>query len=78
MVRRALERVVPIQRNLSVRGLTHLRRGALMGRGIKDPWSPRVPPSGEGGPASPAGWRWSPPRSARSRGDNPGSGPSPT
>jgi DNA-binding MarR family transcriptional regulator len=45
MIKRALERVVPTQRNLSVRGLTHLWRGALMGQGIKNPWSPRVPPS---------------------------------
>jgi DNA-binding MarR family transcriptional regulator len=41
MVRRALERVFPAERNLSVRGLTHLWRGALMGRGSKDPWPPR-------------------------------------
>jgi DNA-binding MarR family transcriptional regulator len=44
MVKRALQRVFPRERNLSVRGLFHLRRGALMGRGIKDPWPPRAPP----------------------------------
>jgi DNA-binding MarR family transcriptional regulator len=46
MIKRALQRVFPRERNLSVRGLFHLRRGALMGRGTKDPWPPRVPPSG--------------------------------
>jgi DNA-binding MarR family transcriptional regulator len=52
MVKRALERVIPAQRNLLVRGLTHLWRGAVMGRGVKDPWSPRVPPSGNPWPGS--------------------------
>ena len=33
MVKRALERVFPSERHLSVRGLTHLWRGAVMGRG---------------------------------------------
>jgi DNA-binding MarR family transcriptional regulator len=44
MIRRALERVIPRQRSLSVLGLTHLWRGAIMGRGFKDPWPPRLPP----------------------------------
>jgi DNA-binding MarR family transcriptional regulator len=46
MVRRALERVIPAQRGLSVRGLAHLWRGAIMGRGVADPWPPRVGPGG--------------------------------
>jgi DNA-binding MarR family transcriptional regulator len=44
MIRRALERVIPRERNLSVRGLTHLWRGAIMGRGVKDPWPRGMPP----------------------------------
>jgi DNA-binding MarR family transcriptional regulator len=47
MIRRALQRVFPGERNLSVRGLNHLWRGAVMGRGIKDPWPPRAPPRGD-------------------------------
>jgi DNA-binding MarR family transcriptional regulator len=47
MIRRALERVFPRERNLAVRGLNHLWRGALMGRGLKDPWPPDEPPRGD-------------------------------
>jgi DNA-binding MarR family transcriptional regulator len=47
MVKRALDRIFPRERNLSVRGLTHLWRGAVMGRGIKDPWPPDAPQRGD-------------------------------
>jgi DNA-binding MarR family transcriptional regulator len=47
MVKRALERVFSPERNLAVRGLNHLWRGAVMGRGIKDPWPPDAPLRGD-------------------------------
>jgi DNA-binding MarR family transcriptional regulator len=47
MIKRALERVFPSERSLAIRGLTHLWRGAIMGRGVADPWPPEVPLTGK-------------------------------